>query len=233
MRVSPTPVLTGMVVAALAAAVGCQGGPPTIFGYQLGNSVLYDTSFQTIYVPTFANRAFQTTPYRGIEGDITRALLREIGTKTPYTIVSDPARADTEIRGVVIAITKNILNRNQQNLIREEEVVLTVDLLWRDLRTGKNLSAPFQKKLNTSGLPPGPGPDAEPIPFDPSLPLPPSVPPDQTWMPIRLVVSSGHVLPELGESITTGEQKAVSNLAVLIVSMMEKGWGTRRVPVGK
>jgi len=230
MQFSPTNVGAAIVVATLAAVVGCQGGPPTIFGYQLGNQALYDTSFQTIYVPAFSNRAFQTQPYRGIETDITRAIVRELTTKTPYTIVSDPNRADTEIRGVVIALTKNILNRNQQNLIREEEVVLTVDVLWRDLRTGKNLSAPLQRRFVNGSLQTGPLPDAQPIPFDPSVPLPPAIPAQQTWMPIRLMASSGHVLPELGESITTGEQKAVNNLAVLIVSMMEKGWGNKRVP---
>src|SRR5207244_9108691 len=115
---------------------------------------------------------------------------------------------------------KNILNRNQQNLTREAEVVLTVDVLWRDLRTGKNLSAPRRgvSPGSSQGLPP-----PEVIPFDPNLPLPPGITPEESWIPIRLV-ATGRLIPELGESITTGEQKAINQRAVQIVSMMEKPW---------
>jgi len=211
---------------ATAALAGCQGGF-SILGYQLGASALYDPNIKSIYVPVFNNRAFQTTPYRGMEVDITRALIREIGQKTPFTVVSDCARADTELRGVVMYIAKNILNRNQQNLTREEEIVITVDVLWRDLRTGKNLTAP-PKGFNPNalaGLPNLPAP--EPIPFDPSLPLPPNIVPEEVWLPMR-IVSTGRVLPELGESVTTGEQKAINLLATQIISMMEKPWSVRR-----
>ena len=61
------------------------------------------------------------------------------------------------------------------------------------------------------------------IPFDPNLPLPPGISPDESWLPVRLV-ATGRLIPELGESITTGEQKAINLLAVQIVSMMEKPW---------
>jgi hypothetical protein len=219
-------ICTAIIIS--AAIIGCQGGPATFLGYQVGAGALYDSNIKTIYVPTFNNRALQTTPYRGMEVDITRALVREIGQKTTFKIVSDPNRADTELKGVLIAITKNILNRNQQNLTREEEVVITVDVLWRDLRTGRNLSAP-RRGNNPNGVIPLPNlPPPEPIPFDPDVPLPPCVSPDEPWLPIRLVATSGHVLPELGESITTGEQKAINNLATQIVSMMEKGWTINR-----
>ncbi len=212
-------LLLAAFVVALAALVGCQGGSPSIFGYQLGADALYDSNVKSIYVPVFNNRAFQTTPYRGMEVDITRAVVKEIGVKTKFKVVSDPNRADTELKGVIIAINKNILNRNQQNLTREAEVVLTVDVLWRDLRTGKNLSAPRK-----SIAPGGPGlPPPEAIPFDPNLPLPPGISPDESWLPVRLV-ATGRLIPELGESITTGEQKAINLLAVQIVSMMEKPW---------
>jgi len=215
---------TALLVALAAAVIGCQGGPPKFLGYEVGQGALYDSNIKSIYVPTFNNRAFQTVPYRGLEVDITRAIVREIGQKTPFTIVSDCNRADTELKGVLVNISKTILNRNQQNLTREEEVVITVDILWRDLRTGKNLSAPLRGS-NPNGVVPLPTlPAPEPIPFDPDVPLPPGISPQESWLPIRLVATSGHVLPELGESITTGEQKAVNNLATMVVSMMEKGW---------
>jgi hypothetical protein len=209
-------------VAALAALVGCQGGPPCIFGYQLGADALYDPNIKSVYVPVFSNRAFQTTPERGIEVDITKAVVREIGAKTKFKIVSDPTRADTELLGNVVSITKTVLNRDQQNLIREAEIVLTVDVLWRDLRDGTILSAPRRGK-------PGPGgapvlPSGEPIPpFDPDVPLPPPVAVVQPPTPTRLI-ATGRMLPELGESSTTAQQRAVNLLATQIVSLMEKPW---------
>lgn len=208
-------LLTGTI----GAFAGCQG-TPTFLGYKLGSKALYDTNIKSVYVPVFNNRAFQTTPYRGMEVDITRAVVREIGAKTPFKVVSDCDRADTELKGVVIYITKNILNRNQQNLTREAEVVLTVDVLWRDLRTGKNLSSTQRQIPVIGGMIPG-LPAPEPIPFDPNVPLPPGITPDDSQLPVRLV-ATGRLIPELGESITTGEQKAINLLAIQIVSMMEK-----------
>jgi hypothetical protein len=216
-----TALIAGLNLTGLAALAGCQG-TPSIFGYKLGSDAIYDSNIKTVYVPTFNNRAFQTTPYRGIEADITRAVVREIGAKTSFKVISDCDRADTEIKGLVIAINKNILNRNQQNLTREGEVVLTVDVLWRDLRTGKNLSSlrrgPAQAGILQPGLP-----EPEPIPFDPSVPLPPAISPEESWLPVRLV-ATGRFIPELGESITSAEQRAINQLANQIVSMMEKPW---------
>ena len=105
---------------------GFEGPAPTGGAYKLGAGALYDSNIKTVYVPVFNNRAFQTTPFRGIEVDITRAVVREIGAKTKFKVVSDCDRADTELKGLVVNISKNILNRNQQNLTREAEVVLTV-----------------------------------------------------------------------------------------------------------
>lgn len=208
-------------VVSLAAVVGCQGqgqgGCPSLFGYKLGAGALYDPNIKTVYVPMFYNRALQTTPYRGMEVEITKAVVREIGTKTKFKVVSDPDRADTELRGVVVTIGKNILNRNLQNLTREEEVVITADVIWRDLRDGRNLSAP--RKGNN----PIQGPVPDPVAFDPTVPLPPPPGPDPSFATVR-IVAAGRVLPELGESVTTGEQKAINQLAVQIVSMMEKPW---------
>lgn len=215
-------VATAVGVAALAAAVGCQGGPPTFLGYQLGADAIYDCDIRTVYVPTFSNRAFQTTPYRGIEVDLQRAVVREIGTKTRFKVVSDPERADTELLANVTGIDKTVLNRNQQNLIREADVVLVVDVLWRDLRSGEVLSAPkLGRTPGAAGVPVVPA-DPPPV-FDPTNPAPPPPAVVQDALPTRLV-ATGRMLPELGESSTTAAQRAVNSMAVQIVSMMEKPW---------
>jgi hypothetical protein len=209
-------------VVALAVVVGCQGGAPTVFGYKLGADALYDTNICTVYVPTFTNRAFQTTPYRGIEVDLQRAVVREIGRRTRFKVVSDPERADTELQANVVGIDKTVLNRNLQNLIREADVVLSVDVLWRDLRSGEVLSAPKRgRQPGPAGVPVIPS-DPAPV-FDPTDPAPPPADLVRVAPPTRLV-ATGRELPELGESTTTASQRAVNAMAIQIVSMMEKPW---------
>jgi hypothetical protein len=205
-------------LAALAplAAAGCRSGGFTIFGYRAGAGALYDTNIHTVYVPLFNNRAFQWTPFRRIEVDITEEVVRQIGAVTPYRVTSDCERADTELLGNVVGISKNILNRNQQNQVREGEVVVWVDVVWRDLRDGTILSNPR----------PGPGrarADVPPLPFDPECPPPPEVRPLDAPAPVR-IVATGRYIPELGESNASAAQRVEQQVAVQIVSMMEKKW---------
>jgi len=207
--------LLGVAGASLAAAVGCQNGFPTILGYHVGADALYDPNIKTVYVPTCYNRAFQTVPYRGLEVDITRAVVREIGARTKFKVVSDPDRADTELRMNVANITKGLVNRTQQNTIREGEIAIHLDVLWVDLRDGRNLSstrAPVDRNVT------------DPVPqFDPGVePIPPvsDVP---VLIPTR-IVGTGRLLQELGETNSSASKRAVDNLATQIVSMMERGW---------
>ena len=213
---------TAAAVAGLAAAVGCQGGAPTLFGYKLGAGALYDPNVQTVYVPTFSNRAFQTTPSRGLEVDLQREVVRQIGQRTKFKVVSDPERADTELLANVVGLDKTVQNRNQQNLIREADMVLSVDVLWRDLRSGEVLSAPKRgRQPGPAGVPVIPA-DSPPV-FDPTNPAPPPPEVVQFALPTRLV-ATGRELPELGESTTTAEQRAVRAMAIQIVQMMERPW---------
>ena len=123
-----------LFVAALALC-GCEsGGHFTVLGYTTKPN--YDEGVRTVHVPIFENITFR----RGIELDLTRAVIREIEQKTPYKVVSDRCRADTELSGTILNANKNLLNRNQLNEVREAEVVVTVSLIWKDLRTGEILS---------------------------------------------------------------------------------------------
>lgn len=205
----------------LAALVGCQSGSPTLFGYQAGADALYDSCYKTVYVPIFHNRAFQTTPYRGFEAEITQAVVREIGAKTRFKVVSDPDKADTELIGVIVGIDKQLLNRNQQNTIREGEVIVSIDVVWRDLHTGKNLSAPRRHVDPATGIPvviP-----SEPIPFDPNVPQPPAPVELPNDTPTR-IIAVGRLIPELGETNASARQRVANQAATQIVSMMEKQW---------
>jgi hypothetical protein len=205
--------------APLGVIVGCQTCP-SIFGYKLGAGALYDENITSIYVPVFHNRAFQTTPYRGLEVDITQAVIREIGRTTNFRVVSDPSRADTELLGAVVMIQKQLMNRNQQNMVRDGDVIVDVDVVWRDLRTNEILSMPRKRPL-AAGLLPG---EQQPTPFDPSVPLPP--PPGcepQAVFPTR-ITGIGRFVPELGETNASATKRVQDQIAVQIVSMMEKKW---------
>ncbi|HUR55456.1 MAG TPA: LPS assembly lipoprotein LptE [Gemmataceae bacterium] len=205
-------------LALVLLSAGCQNA--SVFGYRLGNESLYDPNIRTVYVPTFNNRAFQTTPYRGMEVDLTRAVVRELGEKTPFRVVSDPEKADTELIGNIVGIDKILVNRNLQNNIREGEIVVSVDVLWRDLRDGRILSAPRKGNPVPPGVVPAP---AVPIPFDPNVPLPPPTAQVQLPLPTR-IVASGRLLPELGETNASASKRVVDQIAVQIISMMEKPW---------
>lgn len=202
-------------------AAGCRGGF-SAFGYRAGADALYDPNIRTVYVRPFNNRAFQTTPYRGFEVDVTQAVVREIGKTTPFRVTSDPQKADTELLGNVVQITTSILNRNQQNLTREAEIAVAVDVVWRDLRDGTVLSNPRprpQPGRPTPGLPA----EGPPVPFDPSIPVPAEARDPDLPNPVR-IIATGRVLPELGETNASASKRIHEQIAVQIVSLMERKW---------
>jgi hypothetical protein len=190
-----------------------------VFGYRLGADALYDPNIATVYVRTFNNRAFQTTPFRGFEVDVTQAVVTAIGKQTPFRVVASPDRADTELIGNIVSIQKAVTLRTQQNTVREGELAVAVDLVWRDLRDGTILSAPL--KTRTPRAPTLPA-DA-PVPFDPTLaPVPPPVEIEGV-VPAR-IVAYGRYIPELGETNTSAGQRIQDQIAVQVVSMMERKW---------
>lgn len=206
LRTTPVIPLARRSLCGLLAALGlltasCSwDGHFTVLGYTTRPN--YDTSIRTVRVPIFKNNTFR----RGLEFDLTRAVIREIEAKTPYKVVSADCDADTELTGTVTRFQKTILNANQLNEVREAETTLGVEIIWRDLRTGEVLSRP------RSG-----GPNAPPLPpRAPGEPLPRAEP--------VLVTSIAGFIPELGGSLTTAEKKNVDRLAVQIVSLMEAPW---------
>jgi hypothetical protein len=202
------------VAGGVVGGFGCQGtGDFTILGYSTAPQ--FDPNIRSVYIPVFKNIAFHTSPHRGIETDITEAVVRELNLRrSPMRVVQDPDRADTELIGTVTQVgDKLIYNRNLQNFNREFDVVIQVAVAWRDLRTGRALTSPRGAR---------PEPAAEDA-FDPSRPPPPPPPPDAV-APTTLVTGYGRVIPELGESNATAAQKAVKDIARQIVNMMEQPW---------
>src|SRR5438105_3097422 len=126
----------------------CQDGHLNVLGYTTRPN--YDTSIKTVRLNIFENRTF----YRGLEFELQEALVRDIEKITPYKVVGIGCNADTEISGTIVTYNKNILNRTQQNETREAETVLTVELVWKDLRTGELLSSPARGMTNPPVIPP-------------------------------------------------------------------------------
>ena len=187
------------------SAAGCEdGGHFTVLGYTTRPN--YDTSICTVRVPIFKNLTMRDSTREGIEFQLTQAVIREIGLKTPYRVVGGNCDADTELTGTITAFTKVPVNRNQLNEVREAETTMTVEVTWRDLRTGEILSLPKARP--------------EPIPL---LADQPPGAGQQQQVPVT-VSSVASFVPEVGESITTARQKNINQLAVQIVSMMEKPW---------
>lgn len=235
---SPTPfpaarLLLFVVAAGALFLPGCDwDGQFTVLGYTTAPQ--YDRSIHTVYVPIFKNLTF----WKRMEFELTRQVIREIETKTPYKVVSDRSKADTELLGTIISYNKNVINRNQLNEIREAETTLAVEVVWRDLRTGEILSRP-QRGANPPAIPPMAPPIAEPglqgavaMPGAPTpgvpVPPPPGGPPVPGGPPGPpppvLVQSIGGYIPELGPSTLTAQSQNINRLAVQIVSMMEKPW---------
>jgi hypothetical protein len=172
----------------LVALAGCTSdGHIEILGYT--TKPPFDTSIRTVYVPMFGNK----TMMRGIEFQITQAVIREIEWKSPYKVTSDRCSADTELAGTVVSRRKGVINVNQLGEVREAELGLIVEVVWKDLRSGKILSVP-------NGI----------MPRDPNAKI----------LPVQ-ITPSGTYIPELGGSNASAEDQMVRQLAQQVVHMME------------
>lgn len=224
-----------LAVALIALSLpACEGGHFCVLGYS--SKPNYNRDIRTVYVPVFKNRTFR----RGLEFDLTRLVIREIQQKTPYKVVSDCSTADTELIGTVISVSKSLVNLNPQNEIREGEMTIGVEVIWRDRRTGEILSKPTTPRDILAPGVPGPAgpaisgdsgmvtpapialgghPDTPPPYLLPDTPL--VAPPPPT--PV-LIQGMNHYVPELGQSTATAMTGGLSRIATQIVSMMEAPW---------
>jgi hypothetical protein len=185
--------LSSVILGGVAVAVGCRnGGNISLFGYT--TEPPFDPNITSVYIPTFKLAPVVASPLRGIDVDLTDAVVKELNArKTPIKVISSPGKADTELIGTIVQVDKNVLNRNPQNLPLESEIVLSVDLVWRDLRSGEILTNP---------KPPAPAPSPTGA-FDPSIAPDPPPAPDPVPRPIR-IRATGRFLTQNGESTITG-----------------------------
>ena len=122
-----------LALSPFAAGCGYSQGGDSGGGYTWGS--LYRQDVSTVAVP-----AFESDSYRqGDEFRLTRAVVRQIESRTPYKVV-DRRRADTVIEGRIVDIDVGTLSRDRNtNLPQEQLYTVRVDFTWRDLRTGQVL----------------------------------------------------------------------------------------------
>ncbi len=208
--------LAGLLAGTAALAAGCRnGGNFCLLGYT--TEPPFDPNIRSVYIPTFKLMPVVTTPLRNIDVEMTDAVVKELNArKCPIKVVSDKNRAETELIGTITSVVKPVYSRTSQALPLESELFVTVEVVWRDLRTGEILSNPKLPRRAAQ----------EPTVFDatlqPPAPTSPNAPFDQ---PIPVVIrASGRILTQSGESVATGEDIAVQRAARYIVNMMEAPW---------
>lgn len=102
-------------------------------GYSFNSS--FSSDVRTVHVAMFDNPTFQ----RGIEVELTDAVIKEIQSNTPWK-VTDSSVADTTLSGKITAATMNRLSSNRDSgLSQEIAFAITLDFDFKDARTGKPL----------------------------------------------------------------------------------------------
>jgi hypothetical protein len=113
-------------------------------GYQWHS--LYREDVQTVAVPVFINTSYR----RGVEFNLSKAVIQDIETHTPYKVVSSE-KADTILEGEISSVSLTTLTTNlDTNLPQEQSITLKVNFTWKNLRTGQVLVArqDFEQKAS-------------------------------------------------------------------------------------
>jgi hypothetical protein len=96
---------------------------------------MYPAQVRTVYVPMFESLAFR----RGLEMQLTEAVIKEIEQKTPFKVVKGPT-ADTVLSGRILRVDKAVLTESPTDEPRDVQVQYVVSVKWIDARSGVVLS---------------------------------------------------------------------------------------------
>jgi hypothetical protein len=116
---------------ALTGLCSCSSDPRE--GYSM--SPAHDESVRTVHVPMFNNKTF----FRGIELELTDAIVKEIQSNTPWRVVSQ-GNADTVLSGTITnSGLRAISTAEGSGLVQEQGVEIVLDFSWRNNRTGRTM----------------------------------------------------------------------------------------------
>jgi hypothetical protein len=100
-------------------------------------SSLYREDIHTVAVPIFTTRDF----HRGVEFQVTDALIKKIEEFTPYKVVPRE-RADTILEGEIISIKPQTLTFDPHTATPDEQqYTILVNFTWKEIGTGKVLAS--------------------------------------------------------------------------------------------
>lgn len=124
------------LIVALACLTGCgytQVGDTPSQGYQWRS--LYREDVKTVAVPIFTNKDYT----RGVEFSLTKAVVNQLEAHSPYKVVPRE-RADTILEGEITSVRRDTVSRDQSTAVPQEQLyVITLDFVWKNLRTGQIL----------------------------------------------------------------------------------------------
>jgi hypothetical protein len=135
------PLQRALVLLAILALAGCgytwSDDGTTNFAASPGQPTtgLYRHDVRTVAVPIFVNRTY----YRGIEFNLSKAIVSQMEGRTPYKVVPRD-RADTVLEGEVLHVGVNTQSRDVFNALPQTQLYfVVVNFTWKDMRTGKIL----------------------------------------------------------------------------------------------
>ena len=111
-----------LALGVVAFAAGCAS-------YQIGTRSLYRPDIRTVYVPMFESDSLR----RNLGERLTEAVAKEIELKTPYKVVHRPD-ADSVLSARITAETKRVVAEQLNDLPRNIETDLSVQVNWYDRR---------------------------------------------------------------------------------------------------
>lgn len=114
-----------LVLALFVAIPGC--------GYSV--RALTPEGIRTVGVGVASNVTFR----RLLELPLTRAVVREIQTKTELQVV-ERERADSVLEITIVKIQTPVLTEDTADEVTESSVAVTVNMVWRDRRTGESIA---------------------------------------------------------------------------------------------
>lgn len=141
-RAQLCPLRFSLVLLGLLSAIvpwGCaqqapEGNSGGLGGYR--SYGIYPQGIQTVAVPIFENQTLVT----GLEREITDALIKEIESRTPYSVASSNT-ADTILIGTIVRVSKRKLSEKRgSGLVQEVMQTVTIDFEWKDVRSGRILT---------------------------------------------------------------------------------------------
>lgn len=100
---------------------------------------LYREDVRTVAVPILTNKDF----HRGVEFSLTKSIIQQIETQTPYKVI-DREKADTILEGEIVEVKTRTVSRDRDSAVPQEQLQsVTVNFVWKDLRTGKILKQKY------------------------------------------------------------------------------------------